>query len=227
LKRVTEVAEKDTLKALNHKNKAAGGAIKLVRDKALATLSRSFPTPRRTSPATRRVEYRTMRSQVLETGEESTGGSRAVSPITIETVSCAGARSTLFTGGRPSLVAVTLGTSDDEHGSTRSTCRRSDEIVLLHYNFPPYSTAKSVRPGTSRGRSAMVPWPTSAPAGFRLRRVSLHAAVVSEILESNGSSSMATVCGGSLALMDAGVPMKAACAGVAMGLIKEVTRSPS
>ena len=104
---------------------------------------------------------------------------------------------------------------------------------MLHYNFPPYSTGE-VRPlrGTSASRdrsrragragdSSRSSRPTAKSFPYTIR-------IVSEILESNGSSSMATVCGSSLALMDAGVPIKAACAGVAMGLIKEGDRrSPS
>jgi polyribonucleotide nucleotidyltransferase len=132
--------------------------------------------------------------------------------------------SALFTRGQTqALVAVTLGTKMDE--------QRLDELegestksYMLHYNFPPFCTGetKSMR-GTSRrevGHGALaerslqpvVPMETSFPYTVR---------VVSDVMESNGSSSMASVCGGSLALMDAGVPTKTAVAGIAMGLIKE------
>jgi polyribonucleotide nucleotidyltransferase len=130
----------------------------------------------------------------------------------------------LFTRGQTqALVAVTLGTKMDE--------QRLDELegestksYMLHYNFPPFSTGetKAIR-GTSRreiGHGALaeralltvIPSELSFPYTVR---------VVSDVLESNGSSSMATVCGASLALMDAGVPIKTAIAGIAMGLIKE------
>jgi polyribonucleotide nucleotidyltransferase len=132
--------------------------------------------------------------------------------------------SAVFTRGQTqALVAVTLGTKMDE--------QRLDELegestksYMLHYNFPPFSTGetKPIR-GTSRreiGHGALaeralfpvIPTETSFPYTLR---------VVSDIMESNGSSSMASVCGGSLALMDAGVPTKSAVAGIAMGLIKE------
>ncbi|NOY88097.1 MAG: polyribonucleotide nucleotidyltransferase [FCB group bacterium] len=132
--------------------------------------------------------------------------------------------SSIFTRGQTqALVAVTLGTKIDE--------QRLDELegestksYMLHYNFPPFSTGetKPIR-GTSRreiGHGALaeralfpvIPLETSFPYTIR---------IVSDIMESNGSSSMASVCGGSLSLMDAGVPIKTAVAGIAMGLIKE------
>ncbi|MDZ4862221.1 MAG: polyribonucleotide nucleotidyltransferase, partial [Gemmatimonadota bacterium] len=123
------------------------------------------------------------------------------------------------------LVIATLGTADDEQRiDSIDTLAESSKSFMLHYNFPPYSTGE-VKPmrGTSRreiGHGALAEralqplLPPFESFPYTLR-------VVSEILESNGSSSMASVCGGSLALMDAGVPMKAPCAGVAMGLIKE------
>ncbi|QBX33512.1 polyribonucleotide nucleotidyltransferase [Paracoccus liaowanqingii] len=132
--------------------------------------------------------------------------------------------SALFTRGETqALVVTTLGTGDDEqiidalHGNSRSN-------FLLHYNFPPYSVGEVGRvagPGRReighgklawRALQAVLPAPTDFPYTIR---------VVSEITESNGSSSMASVCGGSLSMMDAGVPLKAPVAGVAMGLILE------
>jgi polyribonucleotide nucleotidyltransferase len=132
--------------------------------------------------------------------------------------------SSLFTRGETqALVIATLGTGDDEqmidalHGTTRSN-------FLLHYNFPPYSvgeTGRMASPGRReighgklawRALQAVLPAATDFPYTIR---------VVSEITESNGSSSMASVCGGSLSMMDAGVPLKAPVAGVAMGLILE------
>ncbi|MFN3526876.1 MAG: polyribonucleotide nucleotidyltransferase, partial [Paracoccus sp. (in: a-proteobacteria)] len=132
--------------------------------------------------------------------------------------------SSLFTRGETqALVVTTLGTGDDEqiidalHGNSRSN-------FLLHYNFPPYSVGEAGRVGPPgrreighgklawRALQAVLPAPTDFPYTIR---------VVSEITESNGSSSMASVCGGSLSMMDAGVPLKAPVAGVAMGLILE------
>ena len=134
--------------------------------------------------------------------------------------------SALFQRGETqALVSVTLGTADDEQRiDSIDVAGETTKSFMLHYNFPPYSTGevKLIR-GTSRreiGHGALAEralqplLPHYEDFPYTLR-------VVSEILESNGSSSMATVCGGSLALMDAGVPMKAPCAGVAMGLIKE------
>ncbi|UWQ79450.1 polyribonucleotide nucleotidyltransferase [Leisingera sp. S132] len=132
--------------------------------------------------------------------------------------------SALFTRGETQgLVVTTLGTGDDEqfidalHGNFKSN-------FLLHYNFPPYSVGEVGRVGSPgrreighgklawRALQAVLPAPTDFPYTIR---------VVSEITESNGSSSMASVCGGSLSMMDAGVPLKAPVAGVAMGLILE------
>jgi polyribonucleotide nucleotidyltransferase len=132
--------------------------------------------------------------------------------------------STLFTRGETqSLSVCTLGTGDDEQFIDALT-GTSKENFLLHYNFPPYSVGEVGRfgpPGRReighgklawRALQAVLPASTDFPYTIRL---------VSEITESNGSSSMATVCGGSLAMMDAGVPLKAPVAGVAMGLILE------
>jgi polyribonucleotide nucleotidyltransferase len=169
-----------------------------------------------------------MRKQVLDTGERVDGrDADTVRAITIETGLLPRAHgSTLFTRGQTqALVAVTLGTSDDEQRiDSIDVSGETTKSFMLHYNFPPYSTGevRMIR-GTSRreiGHGALAEralqplLPDFEGFPYTMR-------VVSEILESNGSSSMASVCGGSLALMDAGVPMKAACAGVAMGLIKE------
>src|SRR5229473_2207050 len=125
-------------------------------------------------------------------------------------------------------VSVTLGTTRDEQRiESIDVAQETTKSFMLHYNFPPFSTGE-VKPirGTSRREvghgalaeralQALLPPYEQFPYTIR---------IVSDILESNGSSSMATVCGGSLALFDAGVPMTAACAGIAMGLIKEGSR---
>ncbi len=131
--------------------------------------------------------------------------------------------SALFTRGETqAIVTTTLGTSDDEQ-RIESLDGLQRERFMLHYNFPPFSVGETGRIGTGRreighGKLAWraihssLPSNETFPYTFR---------VVSEITESNGSSSMATVCGTSLALMDAGVPIKEPVAGIAMGLIKE------
>ena len=131
--------------------------------------------------------------------------------------------SALFTRGETqAIVTATLGTSDDEQ-RIESLNGLQRERFMLHYNFPPFSVGETGRIGTGRREighgklawraiNSSLPSKESFPYTFR---------IVSEITESNGSSSMATVCGTSLALMDAGVPMKEPVAGIAMGLIKE------
>ena len=135
--------------------------------------------------------------------------------------------SALFTRGETqSLAVVTLGTTDDEQRIDALEGEYS-RTFMLHYNFPPFSVGEA-RPLRSPGRRevghgalaerALKPIiPTKDQFPYTLR-------IVSDILESNGSSSMATVCGGTLALMDAGVPIKEPVAGIAMGLIKEDDR---
>ncbi|MDC3054705.1 polyribonucleotide nucleotidyltransferase [Candidatus Pelagibacter sp.] len=131
--------------------------------------------------------------------------------------------SALFTRGETqAIVTTTLGTSDDEQ-KIESLEGLQKERFMLHYNFPPFSVGETGRIGTGRREighgklawraiNSSLPTKESFPYTFR---------IVSEITESNGSSSMATVCGSSLALMDAGVPIKEPVAGIAMGLIKE------
>lgn len=132
--------------------------------------------------------------------------------------------SALFTRGETqALVTATLGTARDAQNIDELMGEKTDSF-LFHYNFPPYSVGETGMVGSpkrreighgrlaKRGVLAMMPKPEDFPYTVR---------VVSEITESNGSSSMASVCGASLALMDAGVPIKAAVAGIAMGLVKE------
>ena len=131
--------------------------------------------------------------------------------------------SALFTRGETqALVTLTLGTSEDEQ-RVESLNGLKRNRFMLHYNFPPFSVGETGRIGTGRREighgklawralNSLLPEQEKFPYTYR---------IVSEITESNGSSSMATVCGSSLALMDAGVPMKDSVAGIAMGLIKE------
>jgi polyribonucleotide nucleotidyltransferase len=176
----------------------------------------------------RSIEKRTMRRQIVEKGERADGRRpEEIRPITCEVgVLPRTHGSALFTRGQTqSLGVVTLGTASDEQRiDSIDTREEVTKSFMLHYNFPPFSVGEA-RPyrGTSRrdighghlAERAIQPLlPAYDDFPYTIR-------VVSEILESNGSSSMATVCSGSLSLMDAGVPIKAACAGVAMGLIRE------
>jgi polyribonucleotide nucleotidyltransferase len=231
--RVTELAEARMATAMNAKEKHARAAgLADVKTSVLAALADQYlERAREIATELEDIEYRVMRAQVLDQGERVDGRDLdTVRPISVEASLLPRAHgSALFTRGETqALVAVTLGTSDDEQRiDSIDFAGETTKSFMLHYNFPPYSTGE-VRPlrGTSRREvghgalaeralQALLPAFDSFPYTLR---------VVSEVLESNGSSSMATVCGGSLALMDAGVPMKAPCAGVAMGLIKEGSR---
>jgi len=172
------------------------------------------------------LEYRIVRDRVI-TGAPRIDGRdmKTVRPITIKTgVLPRTHGSALFTRGETqALVTTTLGTGRDAQIIDALTGERK-EPFMFHYNFPPFSVGETGMMGSPkrreighgnlarRGISAVMPDMTNFPYVIR---------VVSEILESNGSSSMASVCGSSLALMDAGVPIKASVAGVAMGLVKE------
>ena len=172
------------------------------------------------------LEARIVRSQILD-GEPRIDGrdTRTVRPISIRnSVLPRTHGSALFTRGETqALVVATLGTARDEQKIDALMGEYSDRF-MLHYNMPPFATGETGRVGTPKRREighgrlakralqAALPSPEEFSYSVRL---------VSEITESNGSSSMASVCGGCLALMDAGVPIKAHVAGIAMGLIKE------
>jgi polyribonucleotide nucleotidyltransferase len=175
------------------------------------------------------LESKIVRSQILD-GEPRIDGrdTRTVRPINVRVgVLPRTHGSALFTRGETqALVTVTLGTGRDEQ-IIDALAGEYRERFMMHYNMPPYATGETGRMGPSKRREighgrlakrALVGLlPTPEEFGYSIR-------VVSEITESNGSSSMASVCGGSLALMDAGVPVKAHVAGIAMGLIKEGNR---
>ncbi|HEX9184757.1 MAG TPA: polyribonucleotide nucleotidyltransferase, partial [Burkholderiales bacterium] len=172
------------------------------------------------------LESKIVRTQILD-GDPRIDGrdTRTVRPVSVRVgVLPRTHGSALFTRGETqALVTVTLGTGRDEQ-IIDALAGEYRERFMLHYNMPPYATGETGRIGPSKRREighgrlakralvALLPAPEEF--GYSLR-------VVSEITESNGSSSMASVCGGSLALMDAGVPVKAHVAGIAMGLIKE------
>jgi len=175
------------------------------------------------------LESKIVRSRILD-GEPRIDGrdTRTVRPITIRNgVLPRTHGSALFTRGETqALVIATLGTGRDEQRIDALQGDYTDRF-MLHYNMPPYATGETGRVGTPKRReighgrlakrALIAVLPSAEEFGYSLR-------VVSEITESNGSSSMASVCGGCLALMDAGVPLKAHVAGIAMGLIKEGNR---
>ena len=175
------------------------------------------------------LEYRLVRERILDGHPRIDGrDTKTVRPIQIRTGVLARTHgSALFTRGETqALVVTTLGTGRDAQIIDGLTGERK-EPFMLHYNFPPFSVGETGMMGSpkrreighgnlaKRGVKAVMPGVDKFPYVIR---------VVSEILESNGSSSMASVCGSSLALMDAGVPIKAPVAGVAMGLVKEGSR---
>ncbi|UXY17093.1 polyribonucleotide nucleotidyltransferase [Chitiniphilus purpureus] len=174
-------------------------------------------------------EAKIVRNQILDGYPRIDGrDTRTVRPIVIRTgVLPRTHGSALFTRGETQgLVVATLGTKLDEQKIDALTGEYSDRF-MLHYNFPPYSTGETGRVGSPKRReighgrlakrALIAVLPSAEEFGYSMR-------VVSEITESNGSSSMASVCGGCLALMDAGVPLKKHVAGIAMGLIKEGNR---
>ncbi len=175
------------------------------------------------------VEYKVMRSQILEQGMRADGrGPEEIRSIEIEVGVLPRAHgSALFTrGNTQSLGVVTLGTSSDEQ-MIDDLDPKWDKTFMLHYNFPPFSVGevgrfgrtgrREIGHGALAERSLRHLLPSHDEFPYTIR-------IVSDILESNGSSSMASVCSGSLALMDAGVPIRKPCAGIAMGLVKEGDR---
>jgi polyribonucleotide nucleotidyltransferase len=172
------------------------------------------------------LESEVVRGAILKTGRRIDGrDTRTVRPITCEIgVLPRTHGSALFTRGETqALVVTTLGTGEDEQiiDALEGEYR---EHFLLHYNFPPYSVGEAGRlgsPGRREVGHGKLAWRAVRPLLPGKEDFPYTVRVVSEITESNGSSSMATVCGSSLSLMDAGVPLKKPVAGIAMGLIKE------
>ncbi len=172
------------------------------------------------------MEAKVVRTQILD-GEPRIDGrdTRTVRPIAIRTgVLPRTHGSALFTRGETqALVVATLGTARDSQKIDALMGEYTDDF-MMHYNMPPFATGETGRVGTPKrrevghGRLAKRALVAALPSADEF---SYSVRLVSEITESNGSSSMASVCGGCLALMDAGVPMKAHVAGIAMGLIKE------
>ncbi|EJW09441.1 Polyribonucleotide nucleotidyltransferase [Rhodovulum sp. PH10] len=175
------------------------------------------------------LEAKIVRWNILDTGRRIDGRDvKTVRPIVAEAGVLPRAHgSALFTRGETqALVVATLGTGEDEQfiDALEGTYK---ETFMLHYNFPPFSVGETGRIGSPGRREighGKLAWRAIHPVLPLHHEFPYTIRVVSEITESNGSSSMATVCGTSLALMDAGVPLRAPTAGIAMGLIKEGDR---
>ena len=235
--RVNELAEADVRDAYGTRNKQERTTkIRALEDGIIAKLNAEAAAAGTPPPDGNMVDEilfelqsRIVRGQILS-GEPRIDGrdTRTVRPIAIRTSVLPRAHgSALFTRGETqAIVASTLGTSRDEQIIDAITGEYRDRF-MFNYNMPPFATGETGRFGAPKRREvghgnlakrAIRPLlPTAEEFAYSLR-------VVSEITESNGSSSMASVCGGCLALMDAGVPIKAHVAGVAMGLIKEGPR---
>jgi polyribonucleotide nucleotidyltransferase len=174
----------------------------------------------------KQLEADVVRNAILDTGMRIDGrDTKTVRPIMAEVGVLPRAHgSALFTRGETQALCVaTLGTGQDEQ-IIDQLAGEYRENFMLHYNFPPYSVNETGRMGSPGRREVghgKLAWRAIHPLLPEKEKFPYTIRVVSEITESNGSSSMATVCGTSLALMDAGVPLKRPCAGIAMGLIKE------
>jgi polyribonucleotide nucleotidyltransferase len=232
--RVTQLADAKLREAYQTKDKQARTAkLKDVTNEVSAALAAEASAASASAADSAEVggilfdlEAKIVRSQILE-GEPRIDGrdTRTVRPISIRnSVLPRTHGSALFTRGETqALVVATLGTARDEQKIDALMGEYSDRF-MLHYNMPPFATGETGRVGTPKRReighgrlakrALIAALPSAEEFGYSVR-------LVSEITESNGSSSMASVCGGCLALMDAGVPMKAHVAGIAMGLIKD------
>jgi polyribonucleotide nucleotidyltransferase len=205
-------------------------SLELIRNEAIEAFAESHPDSAGFIASTLEgIERREMREMILKRGVRVDGrGAEDIRPVSCEVgVLPRTHASALFTRGETqSLVAVTLGTTRDEQ--MLDTIEGENwKRYMLHYNFPPFSVGevgmfrgpgrREIGHGALAERALKAVIPNEEEFPYTIR-------VVSDILESNGSSSMATVCGGSLALMDAGVPIKHAVAGIAMGLVLEGDR---
>ena len=227
INKIKSLGEKDIIRAFSIPDKQERqNALSEVKQNVLNNLSDEELENEELDSCFKKIESNVVRSNILKKGKRIDG--RKLDKVrNIETETRFLPRthgSSLFTRGETqAIVVTTLGTGDDEqiidalHGEGRSK-------FLLHYNFPPYSvgeTGRAAGPGRREIGHGKLAWralqavlPKNSDFPYTIR-------IVSEITESNGSSSMATVCGASLSMMDAGVPLKSAVAGVAMGLILE------
>jgi len=208
-------------------------AVAKAKDKVLVALTgegvENAPSPQKVADAFKHLEKDVVRNTILDTGSRIDGrDTKTVRQIVAEaSVLPRTHGSSLFTRGETqALVVTTLGTGEDEQyvDSLDGTYKAT---FMLHYNFPPFSVGEVGRMGGAGRREighGKLAWRAIHPMLPPADQFPYTIRVVSEVTESNGSSSMATVCGSSLALMDAGVPLKAPVAGIAMGLIKEGDR---
>ncbi len=231
---VLKIAEKDLREAYKITQKAERyAAVDAVKAKVMAELcpadgEAKFPAEK-VKTVFKEAQAKVVRWNILDEGKRIDGRDvKTVRPIVAEAGILPRTHgSALFTRGETQALAVaTLGTGDDEQyiDSLEGTYK---ETFLLHYNFPPYSVGETGRMGSPGRREighGKLAWRAVRPVLPPHHEFPYTLRVVSEITESNGSSSMATVCGTSLALMDAGVPLRAPVAGIAMGLILEGDR---
>ena len=228
--RIAEIAEADLRAAFQLKQKQARSqTIDAIWKRVFSELKvgqEGGPNSQTVKDICFNLESKIVRTQILE-GEPRIDGrdTRTVRPISIRTGVLPRVHgSALFTRGETqAMVVATLGTARDEQRIDALMGEYSDRF-MLHYNMPPYATGETGRVGTPKRReighgrlakrALVAVLPSHEEFAYTMR-------VVSEITESNGSSSMASVCGGCLALMDAGAPLKAHVAGIAMGLIKD------
>lgn len=201
-------------------------AVGAVKEKALALFAENEAALPLVEPIFHELEAEVVRTDILKNGIRIDGrDTKTVRPIEAEVSLLPKAHgSALFTRGETqALVVATLGTGEDEQ-IVDDLMGEYKQKFMLHYNFPPYSVGECGRVGSPGRREighGKLAWRAIHPMLPSAEEFPYTIRVVSEIMESNGSSSMATVCGSCLSLMDAGVPMKKPVAGIAMGLIKE------
>ncbi|MBI5627143.1 MAG: polyribonucleotide nucleotidyltransferase, partial [Nitrosomonadales bacterium] len=230
---IASLAEAELGKAYAIRSKQARtDAVAAIRDKVMAAVITPESAPGQKNHVNdlfSALEAKIVRGQILS-GEPRIDGrdTRTVRPITIRNgVLPRTHGSSLFTRGETQAIVVATLASMRDAQKVDALQGEYNDRFMLHYNFPPYSTGETGRVGTPKRReighgrlakrALVAVLPSEDDFGYAIR-------VVSEITESNGSSSMASVCGGCLSLMDAGVPLKAHVAGIAMGLIKEGNR---
>ncbi len=233
ISKISKLAEKDLSKAFSIKSKSERSQkISEIKDKVQAELITDDMGTLEVNEVNKEffnLEAKIVRSKILD-GEPRIDGrdTRTVRPIEISTSVLPRTHgSALFTRGETQALAVaTLGTPRDAQIIDALQGEYTDRF-MLHYNFPPFSTGETGRVGSPKRReighgrlakrALMAVLPAQEDFDYTIR-------LVSEIMESNGSSSMASVCGGCMAMLDAGVPLKSHVAGIAMGLIKEDNR---
>ncbi|VAW20064.1 Polyribonucleotide nucleotidyltransferase [hydrothermal vent metagenome] len=222
-----KIAEDDVRAAYAETDKQARyAALDVAKSKVVEALEETDWTPEQIGTVFKSIQSRIVRRSVIDTKKRIDGRDLStVRPVVAEAGILPRTHgSAIFTRGETqALVVATLGTGEDEQfiDSLEGTSKQN---FMLHYNFPPYSVGEAGRTGFTSRREighGKLAWRAINPVRPSVEEFPYTVRLVSEITESNGSSSMASVCGASLALMDAGVPMKKAVAGIAMGLILE------